>query len=202
MDERPVGESDRYMIYIDGRGDVMEGTRWQYYCHGCKDFWERQDQDEITAGSEEDSGARETDEQDGLTIEPSVGPQWQNASRSITTTQASPLSTEALEMELSETGASQETNVTAHRRTTRTRNTQPTISPRPPEMPEEELVNIDCKICFSQVASIVFSPCNHLMSCEWCAESLAPSRYLFTKQYGCPVCRTTIKRKIAVYRGL
>ncbi|KAK7206192.1 hypothetical protein BZA70DRAFT_275982 [Myxozyma melibiosi] len=73
----------------------------------------------------------------------------------------------------------------------------------PPLEPEELVVNVECKICFAQVANIVFLPCAHLAVCEYCAESHAPEgRNGALARMGrlCPICRQAIKRKLKVYR--
>ncbi|KAF2730028.1 hypothetical protein EJ04DRAFT_555729 [Polyplosphaeria fusca] len=39
-DTRPF--ASEYLVYVDGRGNVLDGTRWQHYCPSCKVHWSEQ----------------------------------------------------------------------------------------------------------------------------------------------------------------
>ncbi|KAK9477754.1 hypothetical protein V1514DRAFT_343410 [Lipomyces japonicus] len=89
---------------------------------------------------------------------------------------------------------------------------------RPEPLPKEALINIECKICFSQVSNTVFLPCAHLAVCEfkkeqliiagkWCAYDIAPlserKRGVQLQQQHrepqCPICRTEIKKTMKIF---
>ncbi|KAF2460096.1 hypothetical protein BDY21DRAFT_337386 [Lineolata rhizophorae] len=55
---------------------------------------------------------------------------------------------------------------------------------------------MSCKICFEQLANVVFQDCGHQMACSWCAEQLigVPQMNVagFLVRPRCPVCRAEI----------
>jgi hypothetical protein len=72
---------------------------------------------------------------------------------------------------------------------------------RPEPKTEEQLrVNLDCKVCFSQLVDTVLLPCGHAVMCQWCANQHVPSsKYDKTrpsKPAKCPMCRKGIKQKV------
>ncbi|KAK6504459.1 hypothetical protein TWF506_002654 [Arthrobotrys conoides] len=77
---------------------------------------------------------------------------------------------------------------------------------RPENMKEEDLkIMADCKVCYGQIADMVLLPCNHLVLCQWCAETVAPAvpnrpEGMVAPRSNCPVCRARVERKIKVFR--
>ena len=49
--------------------------------------------------------------------------------------------------------------------------------------------NVECKICTINTVEVLFTPCNHVLSCKKCAANLS----------NCPVCRKEIGGKIDFY---
>jgi len=75
------------------------------------------------------------------------------------------------------------------------------IRPRP-RSEDEMTIKLDCKVCFDQMADIVYMPCAHLVMCRWCSDQHCPpcphdsSRPLsFTR---CPVCRAGVLQKVRI----
>jgi hypothetical protein len=54
---------------------------------------------------------------------------------------------------------------------------------------DEEIEKFKCKVCCYKDVEILFSPCNHLFTCEDCSFKIKE----------CPVCRKTIEKKIKVF---
>ncbi|KAL1957640.1 hypothetical protein VTO42DRAFT_5617 [Malbranchea cinnamomea] len=70
----------------------------------------------------------------------------------------------------------------------------------PPKEADELTVNLECKVCMSQLIDTALLPCGHAVLCRWCARqhmsnNKGGSRALAT----CPVCRATIRQKIRIY---
>lgn len=63
----------------------------------------------------------------------------------------------------------------------------------PPKEAEELTVNLECKICMSQLVDTVVLPCGHAVMCRWCARQHMPGNQTSAK---CPVCRVNIKVKV------
>lgn len=63
----------------------------------------------------------------------------------------------------------------------------------PPKEPEELTVNLECKICMTQLVDTVVLPCGHAVMCRWCARQHMSSNKTTAK---CPVCRVNIKVKV------
>ncbi|KAK0279389.1 hypothetical protein LTR35_008578 [Friedmanniomyces endolithicus] len=77
---------------------------------------------------------------------------------------------------------------------------------RPEPRADEELkVNLDCRICYTQLAEIACLPCGHLVMCKWCSEQHSPvmahDHTRPMRAAGCPVCRKGIRQKLRVYRA-
>ena len=53
---------------------------------------------------------------------------------------------------------------------------------------DEEEINTDCAICFSETRKVILRPCQHLCACISCAQNLLQHK----KQ--CPICRTDVKK--------
>ncbi|OGM39660.1 C3HC4 finger protein [Aspergillus bombycis] len=72
---------------------------------------------------------------------------------------------------------------------------------RPEPKDDEELtVNLECKICMSQLVDTVLIPCGHAILCRWCAEQHARSDRPRSKAAVlCPLCRTPVKQKLRIY---
>ncbi|EAW12800.1 C3HC4 finger protein [Aspergillus clavatus NRRL 1] len=75
---------------------------------------------------------------------------------------------------------------------------------RPEPKEDDELtVNLECKICMSQLVDTVMLPCGHAILCRWCAEQHMPSsrvdRTWIKGQPVCPMCRAAVKSKIRIY---
>lgn len=52
---------------------------------------------------------------------------------------------------------------------------------------------------------IVLLPCAHLVLCQWCAETVAPSvpsrgENAVAPRSNCPVCRARVDKKVKVFR--
>ncbi|KAE8367755.1 hypothetical protein BDV27DRAFT_142526 [Aspergillus caelatus] len=75
---------------------------------------------------------------------------------------------------------------------------------RPEPKDDEELtVNLECKICMSQLVDTVLIPCGHAILCRWCAEQHARSDRSRPKAAVlCPLCRTPVKQKAAPHLSL
>ncbi|KZF22911.1 hypothetical protein L228DRAFT_247327 [Xylona heveae TC161] len=79
-------------------------------------------------------------------------------------------------------------------------------SGRPPPKESEELtVNLECKICYTQLADTVVLPCGHLVMCQWCADMHVPPHRLDKTRpattASCPLCRKKVKQRALIYRG-
>ena len=77
---------------------------------------------------------------------------------------------------------------------------------RPEPKEEKELqVEMECKICYTQVSEIACLPCGHLVMCRWCSEQHSPchpqDRTRPRRAAACPVCRKGIRQKIRVFRA-
>lgn len=77
---------------------------------------------------------------------------------------------------------------------------------RPEPKGDEELqVEMECKICYTQVSEIACLPCGHLVMCRWCSEQHSPchpqDRTRPRRAAACPVCRKGIRQKIRVFRA-
>ncbi|RAQ67346.1 C3HC4 finger protein [Aspergillus flavus] len=72
---------------------------------------------------------------------------------------------------------------------------------RPEPKDDAELtVNLECKICMSQLVDTVLIPCGHAILCRWCAEQHArPDRSRPKAAVLCPLCRTPVKQKLRIY---
>ncbi|KAE8381418.1 hypothetical protein BDV26DRAFT_278807 [Aspergillus bertholletiae] len=72
---------------------------------------------------------------------------------------------------------------------------------RPEPKDDKELtVNLECKICMSQLVDTVLIPCGHAILCRWCAEQHARSNRSQSKApVLCPLCRTPVKQKLRIY---
>ncbi|OJJ41578.1 hypothetical protein ASPWEDRAFT_167592 [Aspergillus wentii DTO 134E9] len=72
-----------------------------------------------------------------------------------------------------------------------------------PKETEEMTVNLECKICMSQVVDTVILPCGHAILCRWCADQHMPSsRVDRSRPKGhatCPMCRTPVKQKFRIF---
>lgn len=73
-----------------------------------------------------------------------------------------------------------------------------------PKTDEELTVKLECRICYSQTASMACLPCGHLVMCQWCSDHHSPcmphdkTRPL-DRFASCPVCRKTIRQKVKVF---
>ncbi|KAF7118772.1 hypothetical protein CNMCM5793_008397 [Aspergillus hiratsukae] len=73
---------------------------------------------------------------------------------------------------------------------------------RPEPKEDNELtLNLECKICMSQLVDTVIIPCGHAILCRWCAEQHMPTSRLDQTQVKgrplCPMCRGVVKSKVA-----
>lgn len=73
-----------------------------------------------------------------------------------------------------------------------------------PKSDEEMTMQMDCKICYTQVAEVACLPCGHLVMCRWCSEQHSPvllhDRTRPRRAAGCPVCRKGVRSKVRVFR--
>ena len=79
-------------------------------------------------------------------------------------------------------------------------------SGRPEPKADEDLnVQMECKICYTQLSEIACLPCGHLVMCRWCSEQHSPSmqhdQTRPRRAAACPVCRKGIRQKVRVYRA-
>ncbi|MCJ1473952.1 hypothetical protein MMC13_002608 [Lambiella insularis] len=79
---------------------------------------------------------------------------------------------------------------------------------RPPPIVNEDdmMVKMECKICFSQVATVAITPCGHCVMCRWCANEAIPSHKAdqnipASRSAQCPVCRKKVKSMQTIYGG-
>ena len=77
---------------------------------------------------------------------------------------------------------------------------------RPEPKADEELqVELECKICYTQISEIACLPCGHLVMCRWCSEQHSPchaqDRTRPRRAAACPVCRKGIRQKVRVFRA-
>ncbi|RAH81841.1 hypothetical protein BO86DRAFT_389331 [Aspergillus japonicus CBS 114.51] len=72
-----------------------------------------------------------------------------------------------------------------------------------PKESEELTVNLECKVCFTQLVDTVLLPCGHAVLCRWCADTHMPScRNDPTRLEGnpsCPICRGPVRHKGRIY---
>ncbi|KAK9456310.1 hypothetical protein V1511DRAFT_497138 [Dipodascopsis uninucleata] len=235
LDSRPELPDGRYPVYVDGLGTVNVATRWQMYCGPCKDYWdqlfsENEDQRQSEGSSIEqqnrlDSGitrsprnitrafrnafgsAQEISRDDYVSPVTSMFQRaivWPQRQQQREQQQVANAETENIEY-----GQTEVETVDQNQSGAAT-DEPPEISTswgtgRPEPLSAEELVNVECKICFAQAADTVFFPCNHLIVCSWCAEEVAPTtsdgRPLAHSGKRCPICRNIIRRKFRIYRS-
>jgi hypothetical protein len=79
-------------------------------------------------------------------------------------------------------------------------------SGRPQPKTDEELtVQMECKICYTQLAEVACLPCGHLVMCRWCSDQHSPclqhDRTRPRRPAACPMCRKGIRQKVKVYRA-
>ncbi|MCJ1286473.1 hypothetical protein MMC26_005819 [Xylographa opegraphella] len=78
---------------------------------------------------------------------------------------------------------------------------------RPEPITDENdfLVKMECKVCYSQVATVAVLPCGHCVMCKWCANEAIPSHKVDQTvpqhRSACPVCRKRVKNKATIYGG-
>ena len=77
---------------------------------------------------------------------------------------------------------------------------------RPEPKGNDELrVQMECKICYTQLSEVACLPCGHLVMCRWCSEQHSPclphDRTKPRLAAQCPVCRKGIRQKVRVYRA-
>lgn len=88
---------------------------------------------------------------------------------------------------------------------------------RPEPLPRDSMNrNMECKVCYTQLASEVMLPCGHLCMCKWCADQTVPlhasARAEMENGNGdgsgrvgrgvqCPSCRRTVRRRVRVFYG-
>lgn len=74
-----------------------------------------------------------------------------------------------------------------------------------PKESEELSVNLECKVCFTQLVDTVLLPCGHAVLCQWCADTHLPScRNNPTRLEGdpsCPICRGPVRHKVSQIDG-
>ncbi|GAB7364293.1 hypothetical protein MBLNU230_g4838t1 [Neophaeotheca triangularis] len=73
-----------------------------------------------------------------------------------------------------------------------------------PKTDEQMTVKLECRICYSQTASMACLPCGHLVMCEWCSDHHSPSSLRdrtrpMDQNASCPVCRKKIRQKFKVF---
>ncbi|KAL1980411.1 hypothetical protein VTN96DRAFT_4197 [Rasamsonia emersonii] len=88
-----------------------------------------------------------------------------------------------------------------------------TKRPEPKEA-EEMQVNLECKICMSQLVDTVLLPCGHAILCRWCAEQALPTLRSTGNGNGpsiaqtqsrskaaatCPMCRRPVRQAWRIY---
>ncbi|KAF2460095.1 hypothetical protein BDY21DRAFT_269983, partial [Lineolata rhizophorae] len=74
--------------------------------------------------------------------------------------------------------------------------------PKPAPKTERDLVlNMSCKVCLEQLSDTAFSPCNHLATCQWCADELMKGKWCKDKlgHVTCPVCRGRVVKTVKIY---
>jgi hypothetical protein len=81
-----------------------------------------------------------------------------------------------------------------------------TDSGRPEPKEDEDLkVQMECKVCYTQLAEVACLPCGHLVMCRWCSEQHSPclqhDRTRPRRAAACPVCRKGIRQKVRVFRA-
>ncbi|KAK9264389.1 hypothetical protein V1519DRAFT_437605 [Lipomyces tetrasporus] len=225
LDKRPPSTTGRYDIYIDGRGTVNEGTRWGMYCGPCKEYWETTSggtaqTNEVAVQADtrpNDESRRQRRRQLGrnafgtlqeISSEDYISPVTSLFQRAITWRQNQRRLQEERERDGNEQSSNAEQDQ-ADSLVSPPQDEEPVATlerkNRPEPLPSEQLtVNIECKVCFAQVADTVFLPCTHLAVCEWCADEIAPlppnNRPLAHTYKLCPICRQLIKRKLKVFR--
>ncbi|KAL4800194.1 hypothetical protein BDV19DRAFT_172447 [Aspergillus venezuelensis] len=63
------------------------------------------------------------------------------------------------------------------------------------------MINMECKICMSQLVDTVLLPCGHAVLCRWCADQHIPSQkgYPVKGARPCPMCRESVRLKHRIY---
>ena len=73
---------------------------------------------------------------------------------------------------------------------------------RPEPVPDEDMMmKMECKICFSQIATIALLPCGHCAMCEWCQREAVRSHTSdhtqpANRDQQCPVCRKRVTKMV------
>lgn len=71
-----------------------------------------------------------------------------------------------------------------------------------PKETGELTINMECKVCMTQLVDTVLLPCGHAILCQWCADKLIPSSNGYPKgKAACPMCRDPIKQKVRIFTG-
>lgn len=75
---------------------------------------------------------------------------------------------------------------------------------RPAPLSKEQMTKeMDCKICYEQLASVVVLPCGHAAFCKWCANQQFPAnpadRTRLRESTTCPICRKKIKSRVSCH---
>ncbi|KAK2814501.1 hypothetical protein FQN49_008167 [Arthroderma sp. PD_2] len=72
-----------------------------------------------------------------------------------------------------------------------------------PKEAEKLKINMECKVCMSQVVDTVLIPCGHAALCRWCADQYFPppieSILVERRIQECPVCRKPVEQKLRIF---
>ncbi|KAK9459356.1 uncharacterized protein V1516DRAFT_627790 [Lipomyces oligophaga] len=228
MDRRPASATGKYDVYIDGEGIVnAEGRRWDKYCGSCRQYW-----DSVSAGlpsaepaAVDPATVRRIEEErrvrrrrqmriqnafgtlEEVARDDYVSPvtvmfqravDWHNRMQQRQEEERRRIQQSTLNNQFNQIDGNNHIN--AHTDSLTGGQSIPT-----PLEAEKLIINAECRICFSQIANIVFLPCAHLAVCEHCAEQVAPTpirnRPLAHAGRLCPICRSLIKKKLKIYRA-
>ncbi|KAF3479851.1 C3HC4 finger protein [Arthroderma uncinatum] len=74
---------------------------------------------------------------------------------------------------------------------------------RPEPMDSEKLtINMECKVCMSQLVDTVLIPCGHAVLCRWCADqhmqNIKPGISRRSNPT-CPMCRKPVRQKLRIF---
>jgi hypothetical protein len=75
---------------------------------------------------------------------------------------------------------------------------------RPPPLKEEQMMkNLQCHVCYAQLADIAVLPCGHMVMCEYCADVVIPvkNQQFPVRPSKCPMCRKGVKQRVRIHFG-
>ena len=180
----------QYRRYVDGKGFLACGKRWDYYCPTCKDLlWVPETR---SAVSDDTIPVNEWRRRAQV---PAFGTPEEIADDNY----VSPITSMHQRMlhPRQDTRSSTAADLTPSQSNALIRYQAPLSLPNrpPPIAPIDLRISDECKVCFSQHCDTLVLPCAHLVMCRYCADVIVPA--VVGRRIGkCPLCRQFVNRKV------